>query len=71
MLMNFPLLFDNYKVLGYEVIIIVAKYQSFCPSKLKIPKKRSNSAAAFTRLAYVEMRTLGSGVGLLYSIFLF
>ena len=71
MLMIFPLLFDNYKVLGYEVIIIVAKYQSFCPSKLKIPKTRSNSAAAFTRLAYVEMRMLGSGVGLLYSIFLF
>jgi len=71
MLMSFPILFDNYKVLGYEVIIIVAKYQSFCPSKLKIPKTRSNSAAAFTRLAYVEMRTLGSGVGLLYSTFLF
>ena len=71
MLMSFPILFDNYKVLGYEVIIIVAKYQSFYPSKLKIPKKRSNSAAAFTRLACVEMRMLGSGVGLLYSIFLF
>ena len=71
MLMIFPTLFDNYKVVGYEVIFLVAKYQNFSPSELKTPKKRSNSAAVFTRLAYLDMRMLGSGVGLLYLIFLF
>ena len=49
----------------------MAKYQNFCPSELKILKKRCNSDAVFTRLAYVDVRTLGSGVGLLYSMSLF
>ena len=71
MIMFFPTLFDNYKVLGYEVIFLVAKHQNLGPSELKILKRRSNSAAVFTRLAYLGVRTLGSGVGLLYSMFLF
>ena len=71
MLMIFPTLFDNYKVVGYEVIFLVAKYQNFSPSELKTPKKRSNSAAVFTRLAYHDVRTLGLGVGSLYSMLLF
>ena len=71
MLMIFPTLFDNYKVVGYEVIFLVAKYQNFSPSESKTPKKRSNSATVFTRLACVDVRTWGLGVGLLYLMFLF
>ena len=36
MLMIFPTLFDNYKVLGYEVIFLVAKHQNLGPAELKI-----------------------------------
>ena len=50
MLMIFPTLFDNYKVVGYEVIFRVAKFQKISPSELKTSKKRSNSAAIFTRV---------------------
>ena len=57
--------------MGSEVIFLVEKYENFTPSELKNPKKRSNSAAVFTRLAYVDVRTLGSGVGLIYSMSLF
>ena len=71
MLMIFPTLFDNYKVVGYEVIFLVEKYQNFSLSKSKTPKKRSNSAAIFTRLACVDVRMWGLGVGSLYSMFLF
>ena len=71
MLMIFPTLFDNYKVVGYEVIFLVEKYQNFSPSESKTPKKRSNSAAIFTRVAYHDVRTLGLGIGSLYSMFLF
>ena len=71
MLMIFSILLNNYKVLGYEIIFLVLKNQNFCPSELKTPKKRSNSAAVFTRLAYHDVRTLGSGVGSLNSMFLF
>ena len=49
----------------------MAKDQNFGPSELKIPKKISNSAVVFSRLAYVDVRTLGSGVGFLYSMSLF
>ena len=49
----------------------MAKDQNFGPSELKIPKKISNSAAVFTRLPCVDVRTLGSGIGLLYSTSLF
>ena len=45
---NFSILFDNYKVVGYEVTFLFEKYQNFGPSELNIPKKRSNSAAVFT-----------------------
>ena len=69
--MIFPTLFDNYKVVGYEVIFRVAKFQNFSPSELNTSKKRSNSAAIFTRVAYHDVRTLGLGVGSLYSMFLF
>ena len=71
MLMIFPTLFDNYKVVGYEVIFLVEKYQNFSPSESKTPKKRSNSTAVLTRLACVDVRTWGLGVGLLYLMFLF
>ena len=71
MLMLFPTLFDNYKVVGYEVNFLVANFQNFSPSELKTSKKRSNSAAIFTRVAYHDVRTLGLGVGLHYSMFLF
>ena len=71
MLMIFPTLFDNYKVVGYEVKFLVAKFQNFLPLKLKAPKKRNNNAAVFTRLACVDVRTWGLGVGFLYSMFLF
>ena len=71
MILLFPTLFDNYKVVGYEVIFPVPKYQNFSPSESKTPKKRSNSAAVFTRLACVDVRTWGLGVGLLYLMFLF
>ena len=71
MILLFPTLFDNYKFVGYEVSFPVAKYQNFLPSESKTPKKRSNSAAVFTRLACVDVRTWGLGVGLLYLIFLF
>ena len=69
--MIFPTLFDNYKVVGYEVIFRVAKFQNFSPSELNTSKKRSNSAAIFTRVAYHDVRTLGLGGGSLYSMFLF
>ena len=49
----------------------MAKDQNFGPSELKIPKKISNSAVVFSRLAYVDVRMLGSSVGLLYSMSLF
>ena len=49
----------------------MAKDQNFGPSELKIPKKISNSAAVFSRLAYVDVRTFDSGVELLYSMSLF
>ena len=49
----------------------MAKDENFCPLELKIPKMRSNSAPIFSKLEYVGVRTLGSGVGLLYSMFLF
>ena len=71
MMMIFPILLDNLKVVGYEVIFLLAKYQNFLPSELKTPKNRSNSAAVFTRLAYVDVRTLGSGIGMLYSMYFF
>ena len=71
MKMIFPTLFDNYEVVGYEVIFLVAKYQNFSPSQSKTPKKRSNSVTVFTRLVCLDVRTLGSGVGSLYSMFLF
>ena len=57
--------------MGFAVVFHLEKYENFCPSELNIPKKRSNSTAVFTRLAYVDVRTLGSGIGLLYSISLF
>ena len=47
------------------------KDENFCPLELKIPKKISNSAAVFSRLACVDVRTWGLGVGLLYLMFLF
>ena len=47
------------------------KNQNFHPQELNILKRRSNSAAIFTILAYLDVRTLGSGVGLLYSMSLF
>ena len=71
MIMSFPTLFDNYKVVGYEVIFPLVKYQNFSPSESKTPKKRSNSAGVFTRLACVDVRTWGLGVGLLYLMFFF
>ena len=71
MLIFFRILFDNYEVVGYEVILLVKKYQNFLLSELKSLKKRSNSVAVFTRLAYVDMRTLSLGVRLLYSMSLF
>ena len=57
--------------MGSEVIFLVEKYENFTPSELKNPKKRSNSDAVFTRLAYVDVRTLCLAVGLLYSMSLF
>ena len=57
--------------MGSEVIFLVEKYENFTPSELKNPKKRSNSDAVFTRLAYVDVRTLGSGIGMLYSMYFF
>ena len=71
MILIFPTLFDNYKVVGYEVIFRVEKFQNLSPSELKSSKKRSNSAAIFTRIAYHDVRTLGLGVGSLYSMILF
>ena len=59
MIMILPTLFDNYKVVGYEVIFLVAKYKNFSPSESKTPKKRSNSAAVFTRLAYLDVSMSG------------
>ena len=49
MIMILSTLFDNYKVVVYEVIFLVAKYQNFSPSESKTPIKRINSAAVFTR----------------------
>jgi hypothetical protein len=49
----------------------MVKDEILFPSELKYPKKRSNSAAVLTSFAYVDVRTLGSGVGSLYSMFLF
>ena len=71
MLIFFRILFDNYEVVGYEVILLVKKYQNFLLSELKSLKKRSNSVAVFTRLAYVDVMTLSLGVGLIYSMSLF
>ena len=59
MLMIFSILFDNYKVVGYEVTFLLEKYQNFGPSELNISKKRSNSAAVFTRLAYLDVSMSG------------
>ena len=42
----------------------LAKDHNLYPSELKIPKKkRSNSAVVFSRLVYVDVRTLGLGIG--------
>ena len=71
MLLIFATLLDNYKVVGYEVIFRVAKFQKISLSEFKTSKKRSNSAAIFTRVAYHDVRTLGLGIGSLYSMFLF
>ena len=71
MIMILPTLFDNYKVVGYEVIFLVTKYQNFSPSESKTPIKRSNSAAVFTRLTCVDVRTWGSVIELLYLMYLF
>ena len=71
MLMIFSILFNNQKVVEYEVNFIVEKFQNFFPSKVNSPKRRSNSAAIFTRLGCLDVRTLGLGLGLLYSMFLF
>ena len=57
--------------MGSEVIFLVEKYENFTPSELKNPKKRSNSAAVFTRLIYLDVMMLGLGVELLYSMSLF
>ena len=54
MLMIFPTLFDNYKVVGYEVIFLVKNYQNFFTIGIKYSKK-SNSAVVFTRLACVDV----------------
>ena len=70
MLMIFPTLFDNYKVVGYEVIFLVKNYQNFFTIGIKDSKK-SNSAAVFTRLTCVDVRTWGSVIGLLYLMYLF
>jgi len=48
MLMIFPTLFDNYKVVGYEVIFLVAKYQNFSPSELKTSKKKEITVLLFS-----------------------
>ena len=63
MVMIFPTLFDNYKVVGYEVIFLVEKYQNFSPSELKTSKKRNKCAVVFSRLVYVDVSTLGLGIG--------
>ena len=68
--MIFSIRFDNYKVVGHEIIFLLAKVQNFWPSELKAPKKRSNNAVVFTRLAYVDVKTLGSGIGLPHSMYL-
>ena len=49
----------------------MAKDENFCPLELKIPKMRSNSAPIFSKLAYVGVRTLGSGVELFTWCFYF
>ena len=41
----------------------LAKDQNLYPSELKIPKKRSHSAVVFSRLVYVDVSTLGLGIG--------
>ena len=70
MLMIFPTLFDNYKVVGYEVIFLVKNYQNFFTIGIKDSKK-SNSVAVFTRLTCVDVRTWGSVIELLYLMYLF
>ena len=48
MIMSFPTLFYNYKVVGYEVIFPVVKYQNFSPSESKNPKKREATVLLFS-----------------------
>jgi len=39
--MIFPTLFDNYKVIGYEVIFLVKNYQNFFTIGIKDSKKKA------------------------------
>ena len=52
MLMIFSILFDNYKVVYYEVIFIVTKYHNCFPSGFMDTKRISCSATVMTRLEY-------------------
>ena len=68
--MIFPLLLDNYKVVGSEIIFHVEKDKIFCLSRFKDTKRISCSAAVMSSLECFCVRTFGSGVGLPYSIYL-
>jgi len=48
--MIFPLPLDNKKVVGYEIIFHLAKYENFLPSGFKHTKRIICSAAVMSRL---------------------
>ena len=50
MVMIFPLILDNKKVVGSGIIFGVAKDQKFCPSGFKYTKRIRGSAAVMSRL---------------------
>ena len=50
MILIFPPLFDNYKVVGPEILFHEKKYKNLFPSGFKYTKRISGSAAVLSRL---------------------
>ena len=67
---DFPPILDNSKVVGTEFLFHVEKYQNLFPSGFKYTKRIICSAAVMSSLECCCVRTLGSDVGLPYSMYL-
>ena len=54
-----------------KVKFLVPKVENFSPSEVKGIKRTRNSAAVMSRFLCVLVRTMGSGIGTLYLLFVF